>query len=344
MLANTAYRSLVILGIFSLSICLCAGRAAAQETCQRILVQDSTLDNLHTPAGYQTVRLGSLGGVQKFGHGPQAVLFVPGLGFGGSVIADFAARHADQFTIYAVTLPGFDGTSAPPTPEDSVSFGAQTWTEAALTAIDSLMVADRLDRPLVIGHWLTGTQIALRLAMRHPEKIRGVIIVAGSACYVPTDTSQFPPHPALANRIAAIDRYMAPKWFKTVTRETWDDNNFLPQDYAVNPIMGLRLWREAAEPKLHVWVRYLCEFYAQDVSLELDSLKVPTLLLQPGLEGLYIDGGVDYMTAFCVTGWQASAATCPNLTTVTIPQSRVFIWRDQPERFDQAVLSFVKKR
>jgi hypothetical protein len=38
-------------------------------------------------------------------------------------------------------------------------------------------------------------------------------------------------------------------------RETWDDNNFLPGDYAVNPILGLRLWREAASPQVHVWIR-----------------------------------------------------------------------------------------
>ena len=96
---------------------------------------------------------------------------------------------------------------------------------------------------------------------------------------------------------------MARAWFKTVTRATWDDNNFLPGDYSSNPIVGLRLWREAARPPLHVWVRYLNEFYAQDATLQVEGLRVPTLLLKPGLEGLWHEPGANYVSAYLDRSW-----------------------------------------
>jgi pimeloyl-ACP methyl ester carboxylesterase len=134
---------------------------------------------------------------------------------------------------------------------------------------------------------------------------------------------------------------MAPLWFKTVTRETWDDNNFLPSDYAVNPILGLRLWRWAAEPELHVWVRYLCEFYAQDISLKLDKVSVPTLILKPGLEGNFFDPGQNYMYGFCHQSWERGSALGARTRMETVPNCRACMWLDQPEEVDRRIESFL---
>jgi len=318
-----------------------ASTALAQQTCQRILVQDSTLNNLVDPSGYKTGSLGELGRVDKVGHGPQAMILIAGLGLGGDIFKDFMTAHENDFTMYAITLPGFGGTPAPPTPPENTSFGEQTWTNAAFEAIEKLIANEKIERPIIVGHWMTGPQLALRLALKYPAKIKAVILPSGSACFVTTDTIKYPVHPPLEKRIIAQDKYMAPKWYKTVTRETWDDNNFLPGDYAVNPILGLRLWREAALPPLHVWIRYLCEFYAQDITLQLDSLKVPTLLLYPGLEDLYFDPGQNYMYGYCVTSWAASVPSHSIIKSVTIPNSRLCMWLDQPDKFNEEVNSFL---
>ena len=327
--------------VFTLMALFLSPPVFSQGTCERIMVQDSTLNNLIDPEGYRTGILGELGRVDTYGNGPQAVVFIAGLGFDGDVIEEYALDHADQFTFYAVTLPGFGDTPAPPAPTDDVSFGQLPWTNAAAEAVERLIDSAGIEEPIMMGHWLTGTQIALWMGLKYPDRVKGIIIASGSGCFVATDTTKFPAHPPLAMRVSSIDTYMVPKWFKTVTRETWDDNNFLPGDYAVNPIRGLRLWREAAEPRLHVWVRYLCEFYAQDVTLQLDNLKVPTLLLRPGLEGNFVDNGMDYMTAYCRTSWEASLKTSKTITEKTIPNSRAFIWFDQPEEFDRVVSEFV---
>ncbi len=320
-----------------------SNQLAAQQQCIRIMKQDSTLNNLVDPAGYKTGRLGELGGVVKVGSGKQAMIFIPGLGFSGEVFRELMEPLGSEATMYAVTLPGFGKTAAPPAPPEGTSFGEQTWTNGAYRGIEKLIETEKLEKVIVVGHWLTGTTLALKLAVEHPEKVAGVILLSGAPCFVPTDTTQFKLHMPLEKIVAISDKYMAPMWFKTVTRETWDDNNFLPGDYAVNPIRGLRVWRMAAEPELHVWVRYLIEFNAQDVTQSLDKLNVPVLLLKPGLEGNYFDPGQDYMTGYCHTGWNATLAKNRNFDAKTIANARVCMWFDQPEMVMAEVKGFLAR-
>ncbi|MBI3450076.1 MAG: alpha/beta hydrolase [Acidobacteria bacterium] len=320
---------------------LSLGLAFGEDKCIQIMVQDPALDDLVDPPGYRTAPLGTLGAVKQVGTGAQPVILIPGLGFGGEVFDELMDRWKGRYRMYAVTLPGFGGTAAPPSPASSVSFGDQTWTDGALQAIEELVKRERIERPIVVGHWLTGTQLALRYAMKHPEATRAVIVLAGSARFVPTDTTYLPAYPPLAQRVAAQDRYMGPKWFKTVTRETWDDNNFLPGDYAVNPVRGLRLWRQAARPPLHVWVRYLLEFYSQDVALELDKLASPTLIVEPGVENRTDDPRNNYMYAFTHASWEGTRPSSSRLRFVTIPESRACLWFDQPDKLDSAVGEFL---
>lgn len=303
------------------------------------MVIDDTISLI--PPGYRTGKLGTLGGVVRAGTRTQAMILIPGLGFGGSVFSEFMEGFAGQYRMYAVTLPGFGGTAAPPAPGEKTSFGEQTWTNGALAAIEKLIEDEGIQNPIIVGHWLTGTQLALRLAMKHPDKVRAVVILAGSARMVGSDSARAAMLSTLEKRIAVIDKFMAPRWFKTVTRETWDDNNFLPGDYAVNPVRGLRLWREAAAPGLHVWVRYLCEFNAQDITLEMDKLTVPTLILKPGLEGIYHTAGNNYMENYCHKNWEGSIGNNRNISVKTIPDSRVCLWFDQPQEVRKAVVDFL---
>lgn len=330
-------RLFLLLGCLTLA----ALSSSNAQTCIRIMEQDSSLNNLVDPPATETAAFGTFGRVTRIGTGPTPMILIPGLGFSGDIFREFIEPLKNEYTMYAVTLPGFGGTDALPSPDSTVSFGEQSWHNSALSALETLVTTEKLERPVLVGHWMGGTQIALRYALTHPEQTRSVILLAGAACFVATDTSKFPIHPKLDYRIKVTDQYMAPKWFKTVTRETWDDNNFLPGDYAVNPIRGLRLWREAAMPDLHVWVRYLNEFNAQDISLQLDKLTVPTLLLKPGLEGNYFDPGQDYMTGFCHISWAAALPLSKVLKAETIPHSRACLWFDQPDSVLQSVRRFL---
>ncbi len=312
------------------------------QQCIRIMKQDSTLNNLVDPPGYKTAQLGTLGEIVRTGTGNQAMILVPGLGFGAHVFDEFMAGFSGQYRMYAITLSGFGGTAAPPCPNTKTSFGEQTWTNGALAAIEKLMEEEKIQNPIVVGHWLGGTQIALRLALKHPEKVKAVILLAGSARLDMTGTQYASYYETPAKRVASVDNYLAPQWFKTVTRETWDDNNFIPGDYAANPVRGLRLWREAASPKLHVWIRYLCEFNAQDITVEVPKLVVRTLILKPGFEGLWHDPGQNYMENYCHKSWEGSVEKNPKITVKTIPNSRACLWFDQPDEVNRAVVDFLR--
>lgn len=330
----------ILLSTSCLVVGLCAEGVAQQ--CERIMLQDSTLNNLVHAPGYVTCEPGTLGAVTKVGSGSTHMVLLPGLGFGGGIFDDFMAAHESEFTMHAVTLPGFAGTAAPPMPPEGTSFGELTWTRGAYQAVLKHIQSEGLHDVVVVGHWLGGTQIALWLALEHPELVSGVILAAGSTRFTPLDTTRIPYHPPLDRRVKGIDMYMVPQWFKTVTRETWDDNNYLPGDYAVNPVRGLRLWREAARPTLPVWVRYLNEFYAQDVSLDLGRLAVSTLIVKPGLEDLFFEATGNYMEAYCHLGWDGEALENSHIQMKTIPNARACLWFDQPELFDAAVRDFVK--
>ncbi|MBI3872292.1 MAG: alpha/beta hydrolase [candidate division Zixibacteria bacterium] len=313
-----------------------------QQTCRRILIQDSTLNNFVDPPGYRTGTLGELGNYKKVGSGPQPMILIPGLGFGADVFDEFMSRWGDKYTMYAVTLAGFGGTPAPPSPATNVSFGEQTWTNGAMRGLEKLIAQEGIKKPILVGHWATGTQLALRLALAHPENARAVIILSGSSRFVMADTARMPLRVPLDKRIAAIDRHMAPSWYATVTRETWDDNNFLPIDYAISPVRGLRLWREAAEPPIHVWVRYLCEFYAQDITLDLARLTIPTLIVKPGHDPVDLGPGQKYMDAWTHLSWQGIPEMNPKIQMAMIPDSRVCLWFDQPEKLDAVVGEFLR--
>lgn len=334
--------------VFSLIVSICLGADTFAQnaddptgSCQRIMEQDPTLNNLIDPQGYQTADPASLGLVIRVGEGTQPMILIPGLGFGGEVFQELMEPLAKDYRMYAVTLPGFGGSQALPCPDSAVSFGEQSWGTAALNAIKKLIRDEQLENPVIVGHWLTGTQLALRLALDDPENIKAVILLSGTACMTTSDPQRAVYLETLEKRVAAIDHFMAPQWFKTVTRETWDDNNFMPGDYAVHPVLGLRLWREAARPPLHVWVRYLCEFNAQDISQELASLQVPTLLLSPGLDGIAHDPDNNYMQSYCFDSWGDSIDKHPRIVHKVIPNSRICLWLDQPNTVQQVVAEFL---
>ncbi|MGH8014713.1 MAG: alpha/beta fold hydrolase [Candidatus Zixiibacteriota bacterium] len=331
-----------VIVLVSLVLAVVPASVQSEDACIRILKQDSTLNNLVDPPGYKTTPLGTLGGVTHRGTGTQDMILIAGLGFGAGVFEEFMNELEGQYDMYAVTLAGFGGSAAPPCPSEQTSFAEQTWTNGALKGIEKLIKDENIQNPIIVGHWLTGTTLALRLAINHPNKVKAVILLAGAPRWYSTDTLYEMYYGTLDKRVNTVDKYFAPKWFKTVTRETWDDNNFLPQDYAVNPVRGLRLWREAASPKLHVWVRYLCEFNAQDVTAEFDNLTAPTMLLKPGLENLWTEGRNYMDETYGNQTWDESLAKYPKIVAKTIPNSRVCLWFDHPEKVKQEISSFLQ--
>jgi len=312
--------------------------AAAQV---RSMAQDSTLNNLEHAAGTATVPFGTLGRVRKVGEGRRVLLLIPGFGFSDNVWAEFMERHRAHYTMYAITLPGFGGTAPLPMPSPAPSYAEAPWARSAIAAVVDLLDRERVERVTLVAHWALATQIALELALDRPDRVESVILIGGvlKAYYASSPESM---HWTAEQRGRVADA-MATRWFRTVTRQTWDDNNFMPYDYATHPLRGLFLWREAQSPALPVWVRYLLEFNAVDLTPRLPSLRVPVLVLQPGFDdpGFFVDAGRNYMRDLTVDSWTGAAALSNRLSFVRIPNSRLFIMYDNPDALDREIARFL---
>ncbi len=325
-------------GVVLLVVCPSLG---AQVTPR--MEQDPTRNNLVHPEGHPTAPAGTLGEVLWRGEGPVDLVLIAGAGFGGDVFEEFMQRHSADYRMAAVTLPGFGGSLAPPMPPAKTSYGELSWTRSVRDAVAELIVREELDRPVVVGHWLAATTVAIELALERPDLVRGAVVVSGVPKFVPMEGSGMAEPETVAQRVAMVDHYLAPEWFKTVTRATWDDGNFLPRDYAIHPLRAQQLWIEAARASLPVWIRYLCEAWAQDSTAELGELQVPLLVLQPELDSLYHQGPQTgaYLDAFLHRAWEGVDSRFENVTVATIHDSRVFIMDDQPELLSEAVVRFV---
>lgn len=324
-----------VLHAFAL-VLLLVGWPNAASGQQRSMAQDPSLNNLVHPEGYETAPPGTFGHVEKRGTGPVPVVLIPGGGFGWEVFEPFMKAHAAEYTMYAVTLAGMGGTKAPPMPPEGTSYGEQTWIRGGLKALLDLIERETLKRPVIGGHFLEGSQIGLRMAIDHPELIRGVVLFAGTAVMNLPNRS-----PSLEERIRYQDENMAPNWFKTVTLETWNENNFPPQTYSLDPERGAALFESVSHGPLPVFVRYLEEFWASDLSLEFEKIRSPVLVLTPSFtEDMLHDEATKWLPWWFIDGWKG-VETNPLVERTTIDGAAIFVWLDRPELVGAEVARFV---
>lgn len=307
----------------------------------RSMSQDPALNNLVHDPGTATAAPGSLGHVTKVGTGPRKMLLLAGLGFSDGVWAEFMERHRADATLIAVTLPGFGGTAPLPMPGAGTPYAALTWTRANLKALESLLAAENFVDVTVVAHWALASQMALQLALDHPERIASVVLIGGPLkVYYESGKGMLD---WSTERRAQFVEGMGSRWFKSVTRRTWDDNNFMPYDYAVNPRRGLFLWREAQAPPLPVWIRYLLEFYSIDMTPRLSEIVQPVLVIQPGFDDpdFYVETDRNYMRNLCIDSWKGAGALNGKIDIVTVPKSRLFVMFDQPVVLDELIARFL---
>ena len=103
--------------------------------------------------------------VHVTGQGRPMIL-IPGLMSSGDTWKSTVARYQDRFQCHVLTLAGFAGV-----PPIAAPLLATVRTELA-----AYIRAQRLDRPVIVGHSLGGT-LALALAADHPDLAGPLVIV-----------------------------------------------------------------------------------------------------------------------------------------------------------------------
>ncbi|MBL7960474.1 alpha/beta hydrolase [bacterium] len=302
--------------------------------------QDTTINNLVHVTGYKTCKLGELGNVKKHGNGKRSLILIPGLGFDASVFDDFMDANQESFTMYAITIAGFGKTSAPPMPKEGTSYGEQTWNKGTIQGMVELIDKEKLQKPIIVGHFVQGTQLALRLAIDYPEKVGGIIILGGPAKFIAAMGGRVRDFP-LDTMILFTDKYTGPKWFKHMKKEFFDDNNFRPEIYSLDSLVGYKLWRQSADVPLPVMVRYSSEYFACDIKAEIEKIKCPVLVLRATFsEKIVRDPINNYVKPQYLDSWDDVSFRNPMFQVKDIRDSGTFIWKDKPELTYKEVENF----
>jgi len=244
--------------------------------------------------------------------------------------------------MYAITIPGFGNTKAAAMPISDSSYGLQYWNRGVEAGIIKLIQSEKLNRPLVAGYFVQGTQLALRLGIDHPELVSGIVVMGGPAKFILIQQGVPKEYP-LKNSIDYIDRFTALQWFKSISRKDFDDGNYLPEIYSLDKKKGLVLWNQAASVPLPVMIRYLMEFFASDITLELDKVQCPVLVLRPTFNSAVLQNPINnYVLPQFVNIWDRATKMNSLIRIKDIKGTATCVWKDNPSLTNREISDFIK--
>jgi pimeloyl-ACP methyl ester carboxylesterase len=303
---------------------------------------DTALNNLVLPPRYKTSLQDAIPHYTKTGKGKQILILIPGLGFDETVFSDFSKANKNKYTLYCITIPGYGKTKAPPTPPKGTSFGEQSWNKSLLNGLCKLIDKKKLNKPIIVGHFVQGTQLALRMAVDHPGKVGGVIILGGAAKFILISQGKPIEYP-LQSTIKYIDTNTAPNWFGTISKKDFDDGNYLPEIYSIDTSISTRLWQQTASVPLPVMVRYLCEFLASDITLEVDKIKCPVLVLRAMFNNKVLQNATNnYVQPQFIDSWTKAATRSSLIKIIDINDAASCVWKDKPDEVTEAIEQFIE--
>ncbi len=335
--------------------------AAASFYALALLSQDS----LSLPAGAETAPLGTLGHVEKVGSGPIDMIILPGAPFGWKSWEPFMQRNKDRYTMYAVTVPGYDGTPSPAKPEEP-NYADYTWSQAVIDAVIGLAKKEMMDRPVILGHHLMSDNYAVYAAIKEPSLFRAVVVAAGSYAWVlqsPSNPMKTAKGPERAEIV--LDQYRP--MYAGMSEEGFKGGQIAAALFSRNGEHAERLHKEQLANSIPIQVRYLLEYMTRDVGDDLARLKTPLLVISQKPRTLS-EIGESYREALeasgsNVTTWKAQLAvffgseeraamilSAPwhqakekeiDVKVVDVAESGIFIMDDQPALFDKHLADFV---
>lgn len=300
-------------------------------------------NNFRFPSEYKTLADNQPPQIVKKGRGRVSLILILGVYSAKDVFDRFMARNDSQYNFYVVTPPGLHGTPARPLLPETTSYGDLTWTQRLEHDIFDLIRREKLKQPVIVAHGFPGSLIADELAVQRPELLGGVIDVA----VMPVQFFPSPKDPSFRKpaapdeRIEYVNVSWAQKWFKYVTPETWESNNYPAEMFSNDPSRAEQARQQVESAPLEVKIRYLSEFMAADHTPEFAKLEVPLLALIPGFNEKFLG---DPTNAFYKISFQDSwepLSKNPQVQRITIPDARALILDDQPKLADEAIAAFV---
>jgi pimeloyl-ACP methyl ester carboxylesterase len=276
-----------------------------------------------TPTPDQSFEAGTLH-VDKFGKGDHALVLIPGLAGGSWVWAGTIAKWSPDYTIYAISLPGFDGRPAAKEQSLFAAFKRDFW---------DMLSKQKIQKPVIIGHSLGGT-LAIALGEEHPDRLSGIIAADG-----------MPVFPALANVTAEQRKTMAAQLAGVYA--TMSNEDLFPAMKSYMSSIGTNK-PDMVEPTARLMARgdpkAIAAWTQEDISIDLRpdlaKLTSPLLVIVP-----YDSSEAKQFSM--TTAKQKSdfylsiLKGSPHAEVAAISSSLHFIMLDQPDAFQKAVAVFL---
>ncbi|MDQ1815584.1 alpha/beta hydrolase [Massilia sp. CCM 9210] len=260
--------------------------------------------------------------VERHGKRGRPLILIPGLASGSWVWQSTARHFLGDYTVYIVTLPGFDGRAPAP--------GKQM--EAAQRALAQLIETRKLVKPVLVGHSLGGV-LALSLASQLPERIAGVVSIDGLPVF--PGSEDLPPHQR-DQMAQSLARRMAPADQRAFAAQQQD---YMRGTGVLDMARADELAKLSARSDPGAVLQYMAETFAMDLRSQLPGIGAPVLLIAPYFEP---DASQHELTEDTKKTYYASLiATAPKAQVVTVSPARHFAMFDQPERVNAAIRSFL---
>ncbi|OLE54222.1 MAG: hypothetical protein AUG51_09310 [Acidobacteria bacterium 13_1_20CM_3_53_8] len=319
---------------------------AAERPTRGLREIDLSRNNFEFSADYKTLPDDQPPLIRKKGRGQQTLILIPGMYSGLKSFDGFIARNQTRYKFYVVTPPGINGAPARSMPVENSSFSELAWTRQLERDILALIRRENLSKPVIVAERQPASVAAMELAIEHPNKIGGLVLVG-------TNMVQFFPSPrdptrrtpgTFQERAVSVDESWGAKWFKYVTPETWDSNDTSAEMLSGDLPRGQQARLEIEAALLPVKIRYLCEFWASDVTRGFGGLQVPVLALIPGFDQKFLSDPANGFakTAF-LDSWETLIPKHPMVKLVKIPDARLLVLEDQPKLADDAIALFVEQ-
>ncbi len=259
--------------------------------------------------------------VDRYGSGAKTIVFIPGLASGPWTWYEQIARFSPSYTVYAITLPGFDGRPATSESDLLSAFTRDFWA----------MLAQRhIDKPVIVGHSLGGT-LSILLAEQHPERLAGIVAVDGLPVF-PAAAQSTPAQ--RASTAKTIEAQLAPMPHDGFVQY---ERNYMATigttDASFAPVLGDLVAK--SDPKaVGAWA-------AADLNAD----------LRPGLSKITIPfeeiapyaAPSPYSESDTLAFYKMLVAGAPKAQVVSISPARHYVMLDQPAKFDAALTQFLSQ-
>jgi len=255
--------------------------------------------------------------VEKIADKGSALIFIPGLACGPWTWTQTAARLEGKYTVYLLTLPGFDGRKPVP--------GATL--ESLSRDLATLIETRKIDKPVLIGHSLGGT-LSLAFAAQHSELISGVVAVDGLPVFPGTEAMTGDRSPLAAGARAQLAG-QTPAQFAEYQR------NYMKQVGSIDEAIASSIAERSSLSDVGATAEFAAQLLLLDLRPQLPAIKVPVVEISPFHAPDFAPINVNEAGK---TGYyRALLAGISQLDVVSISPARHFVMLDQPEKFAAAL-------